>query len=132
MTARRPYMRSMDGWWRRNPFFLKYMAREVTAFFVAAYAFVMLAGLVKLAQGPEAFNAWLEALRSGWSIALHVVLLAVLAYHTFSWFEIMPKTMPPVKVGGNRLSPGTITGLGLVAAVVASVAVLVIAWSLAR
>lgn len=132
MAARRPYVRSMDGWWRRNPYFRKYMAREVTAFFVAAYGLVLLAGLVRLSQGPEAFAAWMQFLRSGWSIALHVVLLLVFAYHTYSWFEIMPKTMPPVVVGGNKLAAGTITSLGIAAAAVASLGVLAIAWGLAR
>ena len=132
MAARRPYVRSMEGWWNRVPFFQRYMAREVTAFFVAAYGLVMLCGLVRLSQGPEAFAGWIEHLRSGWSIALHLVLLLVFMYHTYSWFEIMPKTMPPVVVGGRKLAPGTITGLGLAAATAASVLVLAIAWGLAR
>jgi fumarate reductase subunit C len=132
MSERRPFIRSMDGWWRRDPFFRRYMAREVTAFFVAAYALLLLFGLLKLAQGPIAFDDWLQTLRSRWSIALHLVLLLVLLYHTYSWFEIMPKTMPPVVVGGHRLAARTITGLGLAAAAVASVLVLAIAWGLAR
>jgi fumarate reductase subunit C len=132
MAARKIYVRSMDGWWNRVPFFQRYMAREVTAFFVAVYGLVMLGGLVRLSQGPAAFAAWVENLRSGWSITLHLVLLAAFMYHTYSWFEIMPKTMPPVVVGGKKLSPGTITGLGLAAAVAASALVLVTAWGLAR
>ena len=132
MAARKPYVRGMDGWWNRVPFFKRYMAREVTAFFVAVYGLVMLAGLVRLSQGQAAFDAWLVQLRSGWSVALHVVLLLVFMYHTYSWFEIMPKTMPPVVVGGRKLAPGTITGLGLAAAIAASGFVLVLAWGLAR
>jgi fumarate reductase subunit C len=132
MAARRPYVRGMDGWWNRVPFFKRYMAREVTAFFVAVYGLLMLAGLVRLSQGPAAFGQWLQQLQSGWSIALHVVLLLVFAYHTYSWFEIMPKTMPPVVVGGKKLAPQTITGLGIAAAVAASAFVLLVAWGLAR
>jgi fumarate reductase subunit C len=132
MATRRPYVRPMDGWWRRNPFFRVYMAREVTAFFVALYALVLLAGLVSLAGGPAAYAAYLDMLRSRWGIALHVVLLLVFGYHTWSWFEIMPKTMPPVVVGGRRLAPSTVTSLGIAAAAGASLLVLVIAWSLAR
>lgn len=120
MAIRRTYVRPMEGWWRRNPFFLKYMAREVTALFVAAYGLVLLAGLARLSQGPEAFADWLEGLRSPLSIAFHVLLLAVFLYHTYSWFRIMPKTMAPVVVGGRRLAPGVITGLGLAASVVCS------------
>jgi fumarate reductase subunit C len=132
MAARRPYVRDMDGWWTRVPFFKRYMAREVTAFFVAVYGLLMLAGVVRLSQGPAAFAQWLEQLRSGWSIALHVMLLLVFMYHTYSWFEIMPKTMPPVVVRGRKLAPGTITRLGLAAAGVSSAFVLLLAWVLAR
>jgi fumarate reductase subunit C len=28
----------MDGWWKKNPFFVEYMIHEATALFVAAYA----------------------------------------------------------------------------------------------
>jgi len=31
MSDRRPYVRSMDGWWRTDTYFIRYMAREVTA-----------------------------------------------------------------------------------------------------
>ncbi|MDR0379032.1 MAG: fumarate reductase subunit C, partial [Candidatus Accumulibacter sp.] len=25
MSKRRPYVRSMDGWWKKNPFYVEYM-----------------------------------------------------------------------------------------------------------
>ena len=116
MNGRRPYVRSMRGWWRRDRFFVRYMVREVTALFVAAYAFVLLIGMVRLSQGEAAYNAWLDALRTPWSIAGHVVLLIALGYHTWSWFAIMPKTMPMVFVGGKRVGPETITRTGMAVA----------------
>jgi fumarate reductase subunit C len=122
----------MDGWWRRNAYFKKYMLREVTAFFVAGYALVLLAGLIRLSQGSAAFGEWLEGLKSGWSIALHVVLLVIFLYHTYSFFEIMPKTMPPVVVGGKKLSRAAVTNIGLAAAAAASIVVLLIVRLLAR
>ena len=30
-AARPAYVRPMNGWWRRDPYFLVYMAREATA-----------------------------------------------------------------------------------------------------
>jgi fumarate reductase subunit C len=132
MAARRTFLRPMDGWWRRNPFFIRYMAREVTAFFVAAYALVLLAGLIRLSQGPAAFGEWLEGLKSGWSIALHLALFVVFLYHTYSFFVIMPKTMPPVVAGGKRLSRTTVTNLGLAASAAASIVVLLIVRMLGR
>ncbi len=118
MSARRPYVRSMDGWWRRDPFFVRYMAREATAVFVVAYAVVLLVGVLRLSQGEAAFNGWLAALRSPASVAFHVFLLAIFVYHTWSWFRIMPKTMPLILPDGRRLQPGLITGAGLAVAAV--------------
>lgn len=126
MSNRRPYVRSMDNWWKRDPYFVSYMVREVTAIFVAAYAVVLLVGLVRLGQGKEAYDAWFAALKSPLSMVFHLVVLATFVYHTWSWFSIMPKTMPIIFVGGKRLQPGAITGTGLAASVVACVAVLFI------
>lgn len=120
MAIHRTYVRSMDGWWRRDPFFLRYMAREATSIFVVVYALILLAGVIRLSQGEAAFGEWLDGLASPVSIAFHVLLFAIFAYHTWSWFRIMPKTMPPVIVGGRRLADATISALGVAAAVVAS------------
>jgi fumarate reductase subunit C len=129
-VSRRPYRRSMRGWWRRDPFFVRYMIRELTAFIVAAYAIVLLVGVLALSRGEAAWNGWLAALRSPLSVALHVVMLVAMIYHTWSWFEIMPKTMPALFVGGRRVSAPTIIVSGLVAAVIASLALFGLAWML--
>ena len=57
MSARRPYVRSMDGWWRKNPFFVEYMIHEGTALFVAAYAGVLLTVVYRLSQGEALWRA---------------------------------------------------------------------------
>ena len=41
MNARRPYVRPMQGWWRRDAFFVRYMVREATAVAVLVYAIVL-------------------------------------------------------------------------------------------
>jgi fumarate reductase subunit C len=120
----------MTGWWKRDPFFVRYMIREVTALAVAAYAIVLLVGVVRLAQGEAAFNGYVAALGSPLSVVFHLMLLAGMAYHTYSWFDIMPKTMPLLFAGGKRVAESTITGVGLAAAAVVSVVVLAIAWGL--
>jgi fumarate reductase subunit C len=123
-------MRSMSGWWRRDPFFMRYMIREATALIVAAYALVLLAGVLRLSQGEAAWNGWLALMRSPISIALHVLMLAGMIYHTYSWFEIMPKTMPAMFVGGRRVTATTITMSGFAAAVAAAAALFATAWIL--
>ncbi|OWW20943.1 fumarate reductase subunit C [Noviherbaspirillum denitrificans] len=128
---RKPYVRPMTGWWRKNPFFVRYMARELTALVVAAYAFILLAGMLCLAKGEAAFNAWGAVLRHPVSVALHVAALAAMLYHTWSWFDIMPKTMPPIVMGGKRVGPRIITGAGLAAAALATLVLFFAVWSLA-
>jgi fumarate reductase subunit C len=125
MAARPGYVRPMAGWWKRNPFFLRYMAREATALFVAAYALVLLAGVVALASGPAAFEAWSGLLRTPAAIAFHAVLLAAFAGHTWSWFSIMPKTLPVLRIAGKRVPAWAITAAGLLATTACSVLIVV-------
>jgi fumarate reductase subunit C len=121
------YIRPMDGWWKKNPFFMRYMAREATAVFVYLYGLLLVAGLVCLANGEAAFNGWLAWLRAPFGIAFQLVCLAVFLYHTWSWFVIMPKTMPPLMVAGKRLAPSAITFTGVGIATFASLALVVLA-----
>lgn len=131
-SKRRPYVRPMDGWWKKNPYFVKYMLHEGTAFFVAAYAAVLLVGVLRLSQGEAAWNGWVEALQSPLSIVCHVMLLVAMLYHTWTWFNIMPITLPPIKVSGKRVSATAITTTGLLAAVIASFVILLLAWGMGR
>ena len=128
MSAKRPYVRPMQGWWKRDPYFISYMWRETTALAVALYAVVLAVGVVRLAQGEAAWNGWLAALKSPLSVLLHLVLLAAMVVHAKSWFEIMPKTMPALQMGGKRVEVSTITRAGWAATAVATVVVLVLAW----
>jgi fumarate reductase subunit C len=127
---RRPYVRPIAGWWRKNPFFVRYMMREATALVVAAYAVFLLVGLVSLARGEAAYNAWLVSMDSSLSIVLHVAALVVLIYHTWTWFEIMPKTMPPILIHGKPLAADVITWSGVAAAVATTLVLFLIVWSL--
>ena len=119
-AAARPYVRPMHRWWRRDPFFMRYMVREATSLAVLLYAVILAVGVVRLAQGEAAWNGWLAALRSPWSILLHLLLLVSMAVHARSWFDIMPKTMPMMIVNGERVAASTITRTGWAATVVAS------------
>ena len=127
---RKPYVRPMTHWWRRDPFFMRYMWREATALAVAAYAVVLMVGVWRLAQGQAAYDGWLQALRTWPSIVCHLLLLLAMVYHAVSWFEIMPKTMPMVFLRGERVAAATITRLGLAAATIAALALLGLAWML--
>ena len=131
MSKRRPYVRPMDGWWKKHPFYIEYMIHEWTAFFVAAYALTLLVGLFRLSQGEAAWNGWLAAMQSPLSIVFHIALLVGITYHAFTWFKLFPLTMPPIVVGGKRVEPGVVVSTGWTAAILASLALIGIVWRMA-
>ena len=61
-----PYVREIPKvrWFFRHPRYMRYLAREVTCLFIAAYTLLLVWGLKQLAEGPAAWQAFLEALRS--------------------------------------------------------------------
>lgn len=124
MPAPKTYTRPMSGWWRRNPFYLRYMLREVSCVFIAAYALVLLWGLYRLSQGAAVFDAWRAALNSPWSMAFHLVAVVLVAYHAWTWFKVMPKTLPFIRLNGQRVSDNAIIASGVIAAAVLSILLL--------
>jgi fumarate reductase subunit C len=132
MSAFKTYTRPMRGWWRKNPFYLWYMLREASCVFVAGYALVLLCGLYRLSQGADAFDTWRRALTSPWSIAFHVVALLLVLYHAWTWFKVMPKTLPFIRMGGRRVPDAAIIGSGITAAVILSALLFVFAWGVTR
>jgi fumarate reductase subunit C len=129
-SNRRPYMRPMAKGYTRDPFFVRYMWREATALAVLLYAVVLMVGVLRLSQGEAAFDAWLDAMRGPVSIAFHLVLFVAMVYHVWTWFEVMPKTMPILHSGGKRVADATIMHAGVLAAAVANVAQLALVWLL--
>lgn len=127
MTAR-AYIRPMTGWWRRNGYYRAYIVREASSAFVTAYALILLFGLARLAQGRAAFDGWLDTLASTWSIAFHAVALAFFVCHAWTWFAVMPKTMPFIRIGGQRVADRAIIAAGALAAVIASAALFAAVW----
>lgn len=128
MAQPRTYVRPMAGWWRRNPFYLWYMLREASCVFVTAYALVLLVGLARLAQGRAAFDAWRDSLASPLAIAFHATALVLVLYHAWTWFKVMPRTLPFVRLGGLRVPDRLIVVAGVASAAAASIAVFAAVW----
>jgi fumarate reductase subunit C len=121
----------MDGWWKKNPYYVEYMVHEGTAVGVAAYAITLLVGLFRLGQGEAAWNGWLEAMKSPLSIVFHLALLVTIAYHAYTWFKLFPLTMPPIVVDGKKVEPQVVISTGWTAAIIAALALLGIVWRIA-
>ena len=129
--TRRPFVREVPRtrWFLRHPRYLRYMAREVTCIFIAIYTTILVVGLVRLAQGREAYEAFLTALASPVSIVFHLLALAFAVYHSFTWFNLAPKALP-MHIGDKTVAPAAIAVAHYVAWVALSVIVLVIAGAL--
>ena len=112
------YKRPMPGWWRRNPFYLWYMLREASCVVITIYGFILLVGLARLAQGEARYAAWLETLAHPWAIAFHGVAFALVAYHSWTWFKIMPKTMPRLPIPDRAIVAGGVTAIFVCSALV--------------
>ena len=128
MSRRKPYVRPMRGWWRRNPFFVRYMMREATSVFLALYACVLLAGAIALASGEQAYAGWLAFVSHPLSVIVHLVLLAAAAFHAYTWFAISPKAMPALRVAGDPVPPALIIASQYAGAVAATVVILFFAY----
>jgi fumarate reductase subunit C len=96
--------------------------------FITAYALVLLVGLARLAQGQGAFEAWLALLSKPWSIVFHAVALVLVLYHAWTWFKVMPKTLPFVRLGGKRVPDDLIVASGLAASALLSAILLLAVW----
>jgi fumarate reductase subunit C len=57
---------------------------------------------------------------------MHLLILAAFLYHTWTWFNIMPRTLPPIIVNGTRVNATIITRSGLAAAALSSTAIFVV------
>jgi fumarate reductase subunit C len=123
MSAVKSYTRPMAGWWRKNPYFVRYMIREASAPLFYVYALWLLAGIVALARGGAAYAVWLTLAGHPVAILLNLVLLAFAIYHTWTWFSVLPKTTPDIDVPAWLL-----VGAGVAAAAVACLALFGFAW----
>ena len=130
MAARKPYVRPMDGWWRRNPFYVRYMLRETSSAFLAAYALVLLWGLWALHAGAAAYESWRAFLHRPAMLLFHLAAVAFVSYHAYTWWKVAPKTMPTLRIGGREVPQEKITLAGWAAWVAATVATLaLVAWA---
>jgi fumarate reductase subunit C len=123
-VTRKPYVRRMTSEWIfRHPRYGLYMLREFSCLFIGAYGLLMVAGLRGLAEGPAAWQAFLDALKSPLCIAFHVLALGFAVYHSLTWFKLTPKALP-LQLGESFVPDSAISGAHYAAWAVASALVL--------
>ncbi|WP_295849396.1 fumarate reductase subunit C [Tardiphaga sp.] len=124
MSERRPFHRVQSRtWWARKPY-LAYTLREMTGVAVALYGASLLAALVCLWRGPETFEAYRRVVASDAALLVHLILLAAVLWHVITWFQILPKTMPKLILGGQLIPPSRVTAVALLFAGACSIGLL--------
>jgi fumarate reductase subunit C len=115
-------------WWLGQWHYLKFILRELSSVFVAAFVIVTLFQLRALRQGPEAYGRFEHWLQTPAAIVLNVVSLSFVIFHTITWFNLTPHAMP-VRIKGKRVPAFLIAAPNYVAWVLVSGAV---AWLVLR
>ncbi|BBF93814.1 fumarate reductase subunit C [Blastochloris tepida] len=127
MTEVRTYRRPMPAdWWTRNPSYVVYMLREASAVFFFVYALVLLWGLYTLTQSEAAYDGWRALLATPAMIAFHAVAAAFALLHTVTWFMVLPKTAPTLRLGGRIVPVAAVVVVGVGAS--AAISLFVYAW----
>lgn len=109
--SRKPYIRpvSKTGWWLKHPRYMRYMSREVTCVFIGAFALLMVCALERLSAGQEAFESFINALKSPLGVVGLLLVLLFSVHNATSWFNVTPKAMP-VQIGEEFLAGKYIVG----------------------
>ena len=94
--TRNPYVRPISAreWVFRHPRYVRYMVREFSCLFIGGWTVLMVWGLKALSEGPAAWTAFLQLLRSPAGIAFQLLTLAFALYHSVTWFNLTPKALP--------------------------------------
>lgn len=114
-------------WWIRKGSYVRFIARELTSVAVGWTALALVGLVAAVGRGEPAYRRFLELLASPWAIALHVLVLAALMFHTVTWLNLAPQAMV-VKLRGRRLPDAAVVAahygawLALTAAIVFLVA----------
>ncbi len=126
-VSRKPFVREMTyRWIFRHPRYVRYMAREFSCLFIGAWTLMMVWGLKQLAEGRASWEAFLEMLRSPWSIIFHCLALGFAVYHAVTWFNLTPKALP-VQIGEAFVPDAVIAGAHYAAWAVLSLVLLKLA-----
>src|ERR1700756_2425433 len=96
-------------WWLARWAYLKFILREVSSIFVAWFVVETLLQIHALSEGSLANAEFQNFLRNPFVMALNVISLLFVVFHTVTWFNLAPKAMA-VRMGGKRVPAILIAG----------------------
>ena len=111
-----------NTWWLKRKPYILFMIRELTSVFVAGYCIFLLVLVYKLTQGADAYGNFMAALKLPISVALHLITLVFVLYHTITWFNLTPKILVLYR-GEDRIPQGLVAATFYAGWVVVSIIV---------
>ena len=93
-------------WWKGNSFLSAYMAREWSSLLIVLYALILVWGLWSLSNGEVAYAHWRAIMASPLFLIFHLLAFGVVGYHSYTWFKVMPKTMPNLPFNAALFTKG--------------------------
>jgi fumarate reductase subunit C len=115
-------------WWLESWQYSKFVLRELTSVAVGFFALELLLEVRAVARGEEAYQRFLARLENPFLLALNLLALIFVLFHSVTWFNLAPKAMP-VRVGGRRLPDSVVAGSNYAAWIAISA---VMAWIILR
>jgi fumarate reductase subunit C len=108
MNPRKPYVRpiSKTSWFLTHSRYKHYMLHEISSLFVAIYMLILIIGLFRLADGPDAWAGWLAWVASPIGLILHLIVFAFSVIHTTAWFTAVPQALRIQR--GTSVVPGNV------------------------
>jgi fumarate reductase subunit C len=94
-------------WWLDRAAYVKFILRELTSLAVAWSALLLVLEVAALGRGEAAHRRFVELLGHPAVLALHLLVLAALLFHSVTWLHLAPKAMV-VKLGGRRIPDAAI------------------------
>ena len=111
-----------NTWWLKRKPYILFMIRELTSVFVAGYCIFLLVFVYKLTEGADAYANFIDALKYPSSVALHLITLVFVLYHTITWFNLTPKILVLYR-GEDRIPQGLVATTFYIGWVVVSIIV---------
>ena len=121
--SRRPYIRELSrtGWWLRQPRYIRYMMREISALFIGTYVLLLIVGLFQISRGEAAYTAFLSAVEGTVGLIFAVTTMIFAIYHSYTWFQVTPKAMPLMFAGKRIAGPIIVAAHWIVFAIASAV-----------
>ena len=96
-------------WWVGRRSYLIFVLRELTSVFVAWSVVFLLLLVHAVSQGGKQYQQFLNLSSNPWMLALNVVTLVFLVFHTLTWFNLAPQAMV-VRIRGKLVPRSWVAG----------------------